>query len=284
MLPDPYIVLKVFNNNVILARHRDAEKILIRKGLGFGKREGDCIDPGTDFEKIFTLENQETGARFNQLIAGIDAGLVGVCEEIIAMISRETGEPVAEEVHVRLIDHIAFAVYRLKNRDTIINPFIVEIETLYAAEMEIAKRAVAILAQTIDLAIPDDEAGFIALHIHTLKNRGKLSNTIKYAYLCNAVMELIEAELEMTVDRKSIDYSRFITHIRFAVERIAKRIPIKNDLLASIRKMYKRSYKVAQKVAKLLEEELGLAVTGEETGYIAMHIERLRNFSPSYRQ
>jgi transcriptional antiterminator len=279
MQPDQYIVLKVFNNNVVLAKHQGTEKILIRKGLGFGKKEGECIHTESSFEKVFVIENPEISFKFKQLIAQIDASLIGICEEIIALICTETGQPVGEEVHVRFIDHVAFAVYRLKNNDKIDNPFMVEIETLYSREVIIAKKAATILEKSIGIVIPDSEVGFIALHIHSLKNQGKLSNTIKYTYLCNSVVEIIEEELNLEIDRKSIDYARFITHLRFAIERITKNIPIKNDLLSSIKKMYKSSFKLAKKVAQLLEDETNLKVTDAEIGYIATHIERLKNIS-----
>lgn len=280
MPPEAFEVVKVFNNNVVLAKHQGAEKILIQKGLGFGRREGALIPAETAFDKVFAIESPEASSKFNQLISQVDASLVGICEEIIYMISAETGQPVGDEIHVRFIDHIAFAVYRLRNNDKIENPLQIEIETLYPKEMAIAEKAAAILAKSIGIAIPEGEIGFIALHIHTLKNKGKLSNTVKYTYLCNTVIEIIEDELEVEIDRKSIDYARFITHIRFAVERIINKVPIRNDLLASIRKMYKGSYKLAKKLAQFLENEVHIRVSDEEIGYIAMHVERLRNSSP----
>ena len=280
MPPEAYQVVKVFNNNVVLAKHQGTEKILIRKGLGFGRREGEIVPAETPLDKIFTIESPEASSKFNQLISQVDASLVGICEEIIFMISTETGQPVGDEVHVRFIDHIAFAVYRIRNNDKIENPLQIEIETLYPKETAIAEKAAAILAKNLGIVIPDGEIGFIALHIHTLKNKGQLSNTVKYTYLCNTVIEIIEDELELEIDRKSIDYARFITHIRFAVERIIHKVPIRNDLLASIRKMYKGSYKLAKKVALFLEDEVHIRVAEEEIGYIAMHIERLRNSSP----
>lgn len=279
MQPAQCFVLKVFNNNVVLAKSEGIEKILIRKGLGFGKKEGDLVDTSAPFEKIFTISGSESGSKFSQLIMEIDAPLVGVCEEIIAMMSNETGQPVGDEIHVRFIDHIAFAIYRLKNNDKIENPFMIEIETLYPREVELAKKAVLILEKNIGINFPESEVGFIALHVHSLKNQGKLSNTIKYTYLCNSVLEIIEDELDLEIDRKSIDYARFVTHLRFAIERITQNIPIKNDLLSSIKKMYKTSFKLAKKVADLIAEETNLKVTEAEIGYIAMHIERLKNIS-----
>ena len=52
---------------------------------------------------------------------------------------------------------------------------------------------------------------------------------------------------------------------------------ISNDLLASIKKTYKHSFKLARQVSRIIEEELNLSVPETETGYITMHIERLRN-------
>lgn len=278
-MPDCYKILKVFNNNVVLAQHQEMEKILIKKGLGFGRKNGDLLEPETSFDKIFVIENQETSYRFNQLLAEVDLNLVGICEEIFYMISMETGAPLNEEIHVRLIDHIAFTLHRIKNNDKIENPFLIEIETLYGKEMEIAKKAMEILEKSAGVPIPEGEIGFIALHIHSLKNRGKLSNTIKYAYLCNSAIELIEDGLAIEIDRKSIDYARFVTHVRFAVERILKNIPIKNELLPSIKKTYKDSYKLAKQLTKLISSEIHLPVSEEETGYLTLHIERLKNAS-----
>lgn len=279
MLSADYEVIKVFNNNVVLVKHGDKEKILIKKGIGFGKSTGSVIDGGTVPDKVFAIESNETSSKFNQLVTRIDDNIVGLCEEIIYMISSEVKEPLDDGIHIRLIDHIAFTLHRIKNNDVISNPFTVEIETLYPREMEIARKAINMLEENTDLDIPEDEVGFVALHIHSARNRGKLSNSIKYAYLCNTLVEFIEDELDISIDRRSIDYARFVSHIRFALERIIKNIPIKNELLRSIKRTYVDSYNLAKKAAKIIEEELNIKVSNEERGYIAMHIERLKNVS-----
>lgn len=276
-MPTAYDVVKPFNNNVVLAKHQGIEKILIKKGIGFSAKPGDLIPANTEFERVFVLENAETSAKFNQLITKIDHRLVGICEEVLHLISSATGEKLNEEMHIRLTDHIAFTVFRLQKNDRIDNPFLVEIETLYRKEMEIARKAIGLLEKELNLHIPDEEAGFIALHIHSLKTKDQLSNTIKYAYICNSALEIIEDELGKEIDRKSIDYARFVSHVRYAVERILKGIAIKNDLLSAIKKTYKVSYRVAKLVAKMMEEELYEQVPEEEVGYLTLHIERLKN-------
>lgn len=272
-----YEIIKTFNNNVVMAKQHGIEKILIKKGIGFSAKAGDRVPVNTEFERVFIIENPETSLKFNQLISGIDQQLVGICEEVLHLICSATGEKPSEEMHIRLTDHIAFTVLRLQKNDLIENPFLVEIETLYRKEMEIAREAVALMEKELGLSIPEEEAGFIALHIHSLRSKDKLSNTIKYAYICNSALEIIEDELGIEIDRRSIDYARFTSHVRFAVERILKNISIKNDLLPAIKKTYKDSFRLAIAVATMMEKELYTAVPEGEVGYLAMHIERLKN-------
>ncbi len=275
-MPADYDVIKVFNNNVVLANHLGTEKVLIKKGIGFSNKVGDKIPADTEFERIFAIENPEIGSKFNQLINRVDHELIGICEEILHMICEETGEKLDEEIHIRLTDHIAFTVFRIQNDDKIDNPFMVEIETLYEKEVEIAEQAIELLEETLGIRIPHEEAGFIALHIHSLKTKDSLSNTVKYVYICNSAAEVIEDELGIEIDRKSIDYARFASHIRYAVERILKKVEIKNELLPAIRKTYKHSYRLARLVGRMMEQELYASVPDEEIGYLTLHIERLK--------
>lgn len=275
-MPADYNVIKVFNNNVVLANHLGTEKVLIKKGIGFSNKVGDKIPADTEFERIFAIENPEIGSKFNQLINRVDHELIGICEEILHMICEETGEKLDEEMHIRLTDHIAFTVFRIQNDDKIDNPFMVEIETLYEKEVEIAEQAIELLEETLGIRIPHEEAGFIALHIHSLKTKDSLSNTVKYVYICNSAAEVIEDELGIEIDRKSIDYARFASHIRYAVERILKKVEIKNELLPAIRKTYKHSYRLARLVGRMMEQELYASVPDEEIGYLTLHIERLK--------
>lgn len=271
-----YTVIKVFNNNVLLVSEGKKEKILLGKGIGFGKHPQDSLENNHSIEKIFSLED-ESSQKFTELITMVDAKVVGICEEIIYMLSQEMNEDLDEKIHISLTDHIAFCLHRLRQNDEISNPFLIETKTLYKKEFALAKKAVAILEKETGLQIPEGEAGFIALHIHSARNRGKLSNTLKYTSLASSITELIEHELHLEIDKTSLDYARFLTHIRFAIERLINQNPIENRLLKSIKREYKEAYKVSLKVGKLIEETLNLPVAPDEIGYIAAHIAKLQN-------
>lgn len=117
------------------------------------------------------------------------------------------------------------------------------------------------------------------MHIHSARNHGKLSNTIKYAFLSNTIIDFLEDELDINIDKKSLDYARFLTHIRFAIERIINKMPIKNDLLTAIKNQYSVSYKTAEKVGTIIEDDLSIYIPKEEVAYIAIHIEKFKHSS-----
>lgn len=269
-------VAKVFNNNIILVNSENKEKILFAKGIGFAKKIGDVIPKGTKVDKIFIIESKDNIQNFKNIIKKIDNDFFAVCEEGIYEISNQINKDLNENIHIGLIDHLYFAVSRIKNKEEIENPFLVEIETLYPKEFMLAQMIARKVSNHSNVILPEGEVGFIALHIHSAINNGKISNTLKNSYLSNTIIEHVEDSLDIEIDRKSLDYARFLTHIRFAIQRIINNNRIKNDLVAIIKEKYDISYKIAIEVGDMIAEELKTEVTEEEISYLAMHIERFR--------
>ncbi|MGG7059046.1 glucose PTS transporter transcription antiterminator GlcT [Clostridium nigeriense] len=270
-------VIKSFNNNILLVMENGKEKILFNKGIGFGKRPGDIVEKGIVVEKIFVIEDKDNQRNFNEILNRVDTKLIALVEEVIAEITDELGEELNENIHVGLIDHLFYAIRRLKDNEEIQNPFLVEIETLYGREFSMACRLATRIKEELGVEVPEGEKGFISLHIHSARNNGKLSNTIKYSFLSNSIVEHVEDRLKIEIDRKSLDYARFLTHIRFAIERIMTDAPIKNDLVDVIKMKYRLSYEIAWETKSIICKVLNIeSVSEDEVAYLAMHIERFR--------
>ena len=277
MLRNDSKVIKSFNNNILLIRENGIEKILFQKGIGFGKRPGELVEKGTKVEKVFVIENQDNQRNFNEIIDKVDNKLLAIFEEVIAEITDELNEELNESIHIALVDHIYYAIKRIKNKEEIQNPFLVEIETLYNKDFEMAQRISKRIKKEFKVEIPRGEEGFIALHIHSARTHGKLSKTIKYSYLSNVIIEHIEKRLNIVIDKKSLDYARFLTHIRFAIERIMGNKQIKNDLMDIIKIRYELSYKIAGEISEIICRVLDIgSLSDDEISYLAMHIERFK--------
>ena len=269
-------VIKALNNNMVLVKDNGIEKIILAKGIGFNKKPGDIISENIDIDKIFSIEDEKNQMNLKEVYNRVDGEFVAVCEEAIAEICEELDEELNESIHIGLIDHLALAIKRLKNKEEISNPFIVEIETLYNVEFEMAKKIIKKIQRKYKIKFPPGEIGFITLHIHSARKGNKLSNTIKYSYLANRIVSCIENAFDSKINKKSLDYARFLAHIRFTIERILTDTILNNDLIDVIKKSYPQSYEIAEESAKIIEETLNKKVIEDEIAYITMHIERFR--------
>ena len=54
-----YTIKKVLNNSVVICQHdTDPEVILLGKGIGFGKKPGDLVDPASVPEEVYQLTDK----------------------------------------------------------------------------------------------------------------------------------------------------------------------------------------------------------------------------------
>lgn len=270
------IVIKALNNNMVLIKEQGVEKILLAKGIGFNKKFGDILEDNLEVDKVFSIEDKKNQENLKEVYNRVDGEFVAICEEALAEISEELGEELNETIHIGLIDHLAIAMKRLKNKEQINNPFIVEIETLYSVEFEMAKKIVNKLQDKYEIDFPEGEIGFITLHIHSARNGKMLSNSIKYSYLSNKIIIYIEEKFNSKIDKRYLDYARFLSHVRFTIERVLTDTVLKNDLTEIIKKSYPISYEIAEGASKIIEETLDKKVCDDEVAYIAMHVERFR--------
>lgn len=273
-----YKVNKVFNNNVIWVTDikTQEEAVLVGKGIGFGLSKEQMAKINTaDIERQFYFFDKSNYQQYKGIINYINKRIIGVSEEIIAMVCRELGEPLNEHIHVALADHINFTLERLEGNLEITNPFLVEIQTLYPTEYRLASKAAEIIKRELGIDIPEGEKGFIAMHIHAARVNREVSRTVKYTSLINKMVNIIEGETGIKLDKNGMNYARLITHMRFAIERMEKDIQSVNPLLERIESEFPTAFSIAEKLGRVMEERFEKPVPKEELGYLAIHLQRI---------
>ena len=278
--PNDYIVKKVFNNNVVLATIKDDsddEFILLGKGIGFAKNTGEIINTDqVNIEKEFVPVQGEKKEAYQQLLNKVDEAVIGLSEEIIAMVASNLEENLNEHIHIGLADHIAFSLKRIKDGMDLTNPFLAETKTLYTEEYKLAQKAVEMIEERFEVDIPDSEAGFITLHIHGARENSGVSKTLKYTSVINKMVKRVEEKLGHKLSYESLNYARLVNHLRFALERIEKDEVNSNPLLDNIRNNFPEAFQMAVELAEMIEEKLDFNVPADEKGYLAMHLQRLK--------
>lgn len=114
------------------------------------------------------------------------------------------------------------------------------------------------------------------MHIHAAMVNAKLSKTVRYANMIEDMVEIIEKMLQIKINKEDINYGRLVVHLRFVLERADKGNFIKNPLLKSVKRNFKKSFQVAGKICKYIEEKFNVKVPEDELAYIALHIERIK--------
>jgi transcriptional antiterminator len=273
-----YTITRVLNHNVVLVEEPGSrqEVVLFGKGIGFSAKPGTPIlAHDVRLEKRFRLENETHQKQYQTLLTQVDPAVVGIAEEIIALIATEITPQLNEHIHVALPDHIQFAMYRLNNGMEIVNPFLFEIKTLYAKEYTLAKRAAEMIKETFALEIPDSEIGFLALHIHSAVSYLPVKKAVQYTNTIGELVKIIELRTGKDIERSSGEYVRLITHLRSAVDRIRQQKSVVNPILDRVKTMIPEAYELASELAAYISSRFDVNVPEDEIGYMSLHVYRL---------
>lgn len=272
---------KVLNNNVILVLDQESkeELVLVGKGLGFGKKEKkDITLRKEDIEKSFVAFDESTKEDYYRLMNELNSKVIGVSEEIIAMAEKEFGL-LNSHIHIALTDHIGFTIERLKMGLGINNPFLYEIKVLYPDEYRIGEKAADMIKDRLGVPISETEIGFIALHIHSARENKEVSETVKDFRFLKELISIIEKESGIIINNNTLDYNRLINHLRLSINRLEEEKYINNPLLDTIKEQFIESYNIAKKVGEHIERNKKVIVREDELGYMAIHIERIKEIS-----
>lgn len=270
---------KIINNNIVSAIEADGKEVVIMgRGLGFGMKPGKEIPDGK-IEKVFRLDSQNSTDKFKELLANLPLEHIQASTEIINYAKSVLNRRLNQSIYITLTDHINFAIERFKERMVFTNPLLNEIKTFYKEEYLVGEYAVALIERRIGIKLPVDEAGFIALHIVNAEYNTVMRDTIDITNLIQNVVKIVKEYFSMDLDETSLNYQRFVTHLRFLAQRI-----IGGEMLNSenpefnqlISQMYPEEYACSLKLKDYIQVTYHHDVTEEETAYLAVHIKRIR--------
>lgn len=273
---EKFQVKRVLSHNVVQALDvlKDEECILLGKGIGFGKKEGEWIDPDVVERKYFIRDSKNLN-KYQKLLENTDERLYFIIEEYIEKVGKTFGSGYDENLHIGLLDHLNFSIYRYRNNVTLNNIFIDEMSMMYEKEYAFAKVMLKDLNSRLDVDLPEAEAGFIALHIHSSIKGEKASQTALYLKIIGESLRFVEERFGITLDAQSIERARLITHLKFALKRASEHKPIQNVMTEALQNAYPRTFQIASELAKSIEENYAIILPEGEIGYLTMHIENI---------
>jgi beta-glucoside operon transcriptional antiterminator len=272
-------VLRVFNNNVVLARAADrGEVILTGRGLGFQAKPGQQVDE-TKVVRVFVPEDGRNADNFGALVAAIPPEHLALADQALDIARGGLRGPLNSTTVVALADHLSFAIKRLRQGLNIEYPLRAEVAHLYPDELRIAQQIVDFVNGRLEESLPRDEAVAVALH---LVNAGFASGDLSYTYQMTGVFaqlfEVLEQAYGRSFDRETVNAARFITHLRYFFVRAHTGRQLAEGatgLGSAIREAYPEAFGTALKLQAVLELRLGQPLTEDEVTYLTLHVARM---------
>lgn len=271
-------IQKVLNNNVVIALDETGEEtVLMGRGLGFGRHTGDSA-PAHLIEKRFTLHAGQLSDRFQQLLTSIPLPHFLLSERIIDHAKRTLSAALSDSIYVTLPDHISAAIERHKQNIELSNPLLWDIRQFYPEEYRAGCAAVDLIREETGIDFAEDEAGFIAMHFVNAEGGGELPEVYDMTCLMQRVFELIREQFGVEPEHDSLDFYRFVAHLKFLARRIAagQRYGDRDaDLLPPVQHKYPAAFACAQMICGAILQEYDFDAGKSELLYLTLHIARI---------
>ena len=278
------VILRVFNNNVVLARDEiGREAILTGRGLGFQRRAGQEVDASLIARRYVPADNAESVA---EVIAGIPLERLALIERAFRRAARELGTGVPSSTVVAVVDHVNQAMERVRQGLVMEYPLRAEAAHLHPEELRLAEAMVEELNAAQEVQLPAGEAVALALHLFTAAVGARSAQeATRQSRLIAQVMELLSGAYGDSFDAGSVDAARFAVHLRYFLVRAKTAVQIQDSTASLVTRALRAgnpgAYRVALRIRDLLELRLGTSVTDDETAYLALHVARLASASAS---
>ena len=275
---DNIIIEKVINNNIISAYEKSgAEVIVMGRGIGFKKKQGEVV-PADQISKIFRIKSRTLTEQFKELLANMPLERVRISDEIISHAKDHLKLKLNQSIYVTLTDHINFAIERVSQGIEPQNALLWEIKRFYPQEFQLGIYALELIHDRLGILLPEDEAGFIALHFVNAEYGTDIRDAVKFPDQMQAIVDIVECDLGILLDESSLHYERFMTHIKFLIQRIYRKELLSSEdreLSLLMQRKYPREYQCSLKVAEYIMQATGSRLSEEEIMYLSVHIRRV---------
>lgn len=274
-------ISKILNNNSAVVLDDDNKEIVvIGKAIAFKKRVGDVVNPAA-IEKKFYLSSQTLQKDFEDIIVKLPLAEISIVNKIVNEIRMRIGRRTSDSIYISLSDHIHFALKNYNKGILTPNNLLYDIARFYCEEYSIGQIGLNIIEQETGVRLPDDEAGFIALHIVNAETGNSLntSQAEKSTKIIDEIVNIVSAFFDKEIDETSLTYFRFINHLKYFSWKIVQDSVFSNehkdaDLLHMMKLTYSQAYLCAQNIREYIRAKYGKDIGNEELVYLVIHIQR----------
>ena len=275
-------IKKVINNNILCTvDEKGSELIVTGRGIGFQRRRGEILDPAL-IERTYRMEEKTEQKKLRELVEKIPIEHLNLTEELITHIRQQIPQKLNESLLITLADHISFAIKRKEDGIEFSNPLKGAVMCYYPAEYQLGLYCLKAIQQQLGVELHEDEAAFIALHIVNAELNTTMSEMYDITKLIEGTISVVEYFYQKEFDRESLNFSRFVVHLRYFAQRLfqGRLMPDdqgEHDVLFRqlIMKNCRQHFKCAQCIGEYIKNTYQKELSDEELIYLTIHLKRI---------
>ncbi|SKC40959.1 BglG family transcription antiterminator [Maledivibacter halophilus] len=220
----------------------------------------------------------------NRLMNLIDKEMIKIIEKTVHEAEGDLEYKLTDSSYAGLIVHLALAIQRIKNNENITMKDDLLKKLIDSHEFIIAQRISNQISKFLDIEIPQEEVGYITMHLKGSKMRnGAYKDDVKginefiignfeLTKLASEMIKIAEEESGYSLKNDENLLVGLVTHFRPTIDRLKMNLDIRNPLLHKIKEMYPEIFKISKKCSEIINKRFNVIMPEAEIGFIAMHI------------
>jgi beta-glucoside operon transcriptional antiterminator len=279
-------VAKVINNNLIRSFDENHREVLVMgRGLGYQAKPGDVVEEAR-IEKVYRIEDPATEEKLSRLLCEIPAKHIRVANMIINYARQVLPHTLDDSVYLSITDHLNFAIERIRAGQSLKFGLMWEIRKYYPAEYKAGMEALAIIKRELGLEMPEDEAGFLAVHLIEAEGDTAQEDVQTYVGMISDILSIVTYHYGCPLDEESLAYERFMVHLKFFITRAVRQETIENDehLYKVLQDLYPDDFACCEKIRVYFAKEHGIYISDAEILYLAIHLHRITSQKESKKE
>ena len=275
-------IKKIINNNILCAvDDKGNELIVTGRGIGFQRHRGETIDTAL-IERTYRMEEKTGQRKLQELVEKIPIEHLSLTEGLIEHITFQIPQKLNESLLITMADHISFAILRKAQGVEFSNPLKGSIMCYYPTEYHLGQYCLRVIREQLGVALHEDEAAFIALHIVNAELNTNMSEMYEITKLIEGTISVVEYFYQKQFDRESLDFNRFVVHLRYFAQRLFQNQIMEDSqgerdemFRQLIMKNCKEHYRCAQCIADYIKNTYQKNLSDEELTYLTIHLKRI---------
>lgn len=235
----------------------------------------DYVDP---FEFVSLLKenikNKRIPAISNRLIGLVNPEKLHVIEEIVESASTDLPYELADSSYFGLVIHLALALERLQKGESIQFDQ-ADLDNIKGTkEYIVAEKIIFHLKDALNIDIPDDEIGYITMHLLGAKLRADQNYLLEaentdIVYRVKQLIAYVHEHVPVDLRTNNQLLHDLVTHLKPAIYRMEQQMIISNPMLDQIKQDYRDLFLLIDDAVKEIFPDLHFPE--DEIGYLVLH-------------